>query len=71
MTQPDMTPTEIDRDAAKATGHVAPPLAGTDVTVDPADLDDPVERPATSDPAEMTEDEALGGVGGGSPGGAG
>jgi len=71
MTQPDETPTEIDTDAVRATGQAAPPLGGTDVTVDPADLDDPVERPATSDPAEMTEDEALGGVGGGSPGGAG
>lgn len=43
---------------------------GGDVTVDPADLENP-PTPATSDPDEMTEDEALGGVGGGSPGGAG
>lgn len=44
---------------------------GGDVVVEPADLDLDVPTPATSDPAEMTEDEALGGVGGGSPGGAG
>ena len=72
MSQPDQTPTEIDRDAGPATGQATTPLGGgTDVTVDPAALDDPIERPATSDPAEMTEDEALGGVGGGTPGGAG
>ena len=50
-----------------------PPLAheGTDVTVDPADLDGPHDTPATSDPAEMTEDDSLGGTGGGNAGGAG
>ena len=71
MTQPDENPSEIDHDDTLATGQAATPPGGTDVTVDPADLDRPVDRPATSDPAEMTEDEALGGVGGGSPGGAG
>ncbi len=43
---------------------------GTDVQADPDDLE-PDERPATSDPAEFTDDQALGGVGGESPGGAG
>lgn len=43
---------------------------GTDITVDASDLE-PDEKPATSDPEQMNEDEALGGVGGGSPGGAG
>ncbi|MCW2713392.1 MAG: hypothetical protein JWN88_439 [Frankiales bacterium] len=43
---------------------------GTDITVDPSELgtEDP---PASSDPEQMNEDEALGGVGGGQPGGAG
>lgn len=43
---------------------------GTDVT---ADLDDLAqgEKPATSDPDEMTEDPALGGTAGGNAGGAG
>lgn len=44
--------------------------AGTDISVDPADLDSS-DTPATSDPAEFTEDQDLGGVGGASPGGAG
>lgn len=71
MTNPDETPTEIDRDAVQPTGEPAPLQGGTDVSVDPDDLDGPVERSATTDPDQMTDDEALGGVGGGSPGGAG
>lgn len=43
---------------------------GTDVRADPENLE--VEQPpATSDPAAFTDDQELGGVGGGSPGGAG
>jgi len=55
----------------------APLGEGTDITVDPQDLADedaqasPAGKPATSDPEQMNEDEALGGVGGGHPGGAG
>ncbi len=50
----------------------APDLAeGTDIEVDADDLGDDTPTPATSDPEQMTEDEQLGGVGGGSPGGAG
>jgi len=47
--------------------------AGTDISVDPADLDntDTTDTPATSDPDAFTEDQELGGVGGSSPGGAG
>lgn len=48
----------------------SPLREGTDVQADPDDLE-PDERPATSDPAEFTDDQALGGVGGESPGGAG
>lgn len=48
----------------------APIAQGTDITADSADLE-PDEKPATSDPEQMNEDEALGGVGGGQPGGAG
>ena len=47
--------------------HVAD---GTDVTADPQHLDD-APHPASSDPAEMTEDSDLGGVGGQDAGGAG
>jgi len=43
---------------------------GTDVQADPDDLEID-ERPATSDPTAFTDDQELGGVGGGSPGGAG
>jgi len=43
---------------------------GTDVQVDPEDVETD-DLPATSDPAAFTDDQALGGVGGGSPGGAG
>lgn len=51
----------------------APIGEGTDITVDPQDLvdDQPEGTPATSDPEQMNDDEALGGVGGGQPGGAG
>ena len=41
----------------------APVLDGTDVTVDPQDLDVD-ERPATSDPDELTDEGRLGGAGG-------
>ena len=44
----------------------APVLDGTDVTVDPADLDATAETsdlPATSDPEQLTDDD-LGGVAG-------
>ena len=45
---------------------------GTDITADPDTLDEPNPLPATSDPEQMTDDDAgLGGVGGPSPGGAG
>ncbi|MBW3638634.1 MAG: hypothetical protein KY451_02075 [Actinobacteria bacterium] len=43
---------------------------GTDVEVTPEDVE-AAELPATSDPAAFTDDQELGGVGGGSPGGAG
>ena len=43
-------------------------LEGTDVEIDAADLDVD-EKPATSDPDEMTGDGSFGGAGG--PGGAG
>ena len=61
MTQPDTSSTD------------QPDLGpGTDITADPAALEDPAAPPATSDPEEMTTDDAgLGGVGGPSPGGAG
>ncbi|MDQ3502728.1 MAG: hypothetical protein M3486_03775 [Actinomycetota bacterium] len=42
----------------------------SDVQVDPEDMETD-DLPATSDPAAFTDDQALGGVGGGSPGGAG
>jgi len=48
----------------------SPLREGTDVQADPDNLE-PDERPASSDPAEFTDDQALGGVGGESPGGAG
>jgi hypothetical protein len=52
-----------------------PPLDDTDVKVDPDDLErgdaEPDDLPATSDPDSFTDDAALGGVGGASPGGAG
>jgi len=57
MTDPTSTPPSTD-DA-------------TDVSVDPAQLDDAHDTPASSDPAEMTEDSGLGGTGGGNAGGAG
>ena len=41
----------------------APVLDGTDVSADPADLET-ADVPATSDPEQMTDDEALGGVAG-------
>jgi hypothetical protein len=46
---------------------------GTDISIDPADLDQAGEdTPATSDPAAFDEDgEALGGTGGENAGGAG
>ncbi len=53
----------------------APLGEGTDIIVDPQDVADEepeaTPTPATSDPEEMNEDEALGGVGGGQAGGAG
>ncbi len=50
--------------------HRAPIAQGTDITVDPSELETE-DKPATSDPEQMREDEALGGVGGVGPGGAG
>ena len=41
----------------------APVLDGTDVSVDPADLETE-DTPATTDPEQMTDDGALGGAGG-------
>lgn len=53
-------------------GSTPPPAhEGTDVTVDPAALDDGHDLPASSDPAQMSEDDAMGGTGGGNAGGAG
>ena len=56
--------------APEPTDSRSPIGEGTDITVDASDLE-PAEKPATSDPEQMNEDEALGGVGGGTPGGAG
>ena len=41
----------------------APVLDGTDITADPADLE-VEERPATSDPEQLTDEGRLGGAGG-------
>ena len=38
-------------------------LDGTDVTIDPQDLDVD-EKPATTDPEELTDEGRLGGAGG-------
>lgn len=67
MSQPEDTP---PRDTARRQSPTGAAV-GPDVGVDPADLDEPHETPATSDPAEMTEDDAMGGTGGGNAGGAG
>ena len=48
MTQPDDT---------------APVLDGTDVTADPDDLE-VEDRPATTDPEQLTDEGRLGGAGG-------
>ncbi len=53
MSAPDDQPTDT-----------APVLDGTDVTVDPADLDSAGDVPATSDPEQLTGDGSLGGVAG-------
>jgi hypothetical protein len=45
------------------TNDTAPVLDGTDVGADPADLE-VEDRPATSDPEQLTEDDDLGGVAG-------
>jgi hypothetical protein len=43
----------------------APVLDGTDISADPADLDEAPDVPATSDPEQMTDgDDELGGVAG-------
>jgi hypothetical protein len=45
---------------------------GADITAADLDVEEPVDPPATSDPAEMVDgDDALGGTGGGNAGGAG
>jgi len=44
---------------------------GVDVEVDPLDIEQPVETPASSDPAETTDNTEMGGTGGGNAGGAG
>lgn len=63
MTHPDQ-PTDSEQ------APTIPP-AGIDIEADPADLD-ALDRPATSDPAQFTQDDdTLGGVGGPSAGGAG
>ncbi len=41
----------------------APVLDGTDISADPADLEVD-DRPATTDPEQLTDDGALGGAGG-------
>ena len=41
----------------------APVSEGTDVSADPADLE-VEDRPATTDPEQLTDDGALGGAGG-------
>jgi hypothetical protein len=41
----------------------APVLDGTDVSADPDDLE-VTDRPATTDPAELTDEGRLGGAGG-------
>ena len=56
MTQPEQSPQVFD---------------AVDVEVDPADLDEPTEEPATSDPEKMTDDGAMGGTCGENAGGAG
>jgi len=44
---------------------------GTDVVVDPAQIEEPEEQPASSDAEQMTDDGDMGGTGGGNAGGAG
>ena len=45
---------------------------GTDISVDPAQVEDAdAPTPATSDPEQLTDDGALGGTGGPDAGGAG
>ena len=56
MTQPQQSPQVFD---------------GVDVEVDPLALPQPAEEPASSDPAETTDDTAMGGTGGEDAGGAG
>ncbi len=41
----------------------APVLGGTDISADPDDLD-VQDKPATSDPEELTDEGRLGGAGG-------
>jgi hypothetical protein len=43
--------------------ETAPVLDGTDVSADPDDLE-VEDRPATTDPEQLTDDGALGGAGG-------
>ena len=46
----------------------APVLDGTDISADPEQVEeqeiDPQDRPATSDPEQLTDDGRLGGAGG-------
>ena len=50
MTQPDDTPQVLE---------------GTDISADPNDLEVPEEdKPATTDPEELTDDGHMGGAGG-------
>lgn len=49
------------------------PIApGTDITVDPEDIDAEIQDdPGAADPESTTDDTAMGGTGGGNAGGAG
>ncbi|MCY7365252.1 MAG: hypothetical protein LH469_08115 [Frankiaceae bacterium] len=44
---------------------------GTDVVVDPTQIEEPAEQPASSDAEQMTNDNEMGGTGGENAGGAG
>lgn len=44
---------------------------GTDVEVDPTEIEKPEDQPATSDAEQLTDDGDMGGTGGQDAGGAG
>ena len=58
-----MSSPENSSSTGPGTTGEAPVLDGTDVTADPADLE-PADRPATSDPEQLTDEGRLGGAGG-------